>query len=749
MVRLRRWFVGVVVFAMLAVVVPFGPSSQPAHAQTTATSFAADMMESAAKAAVGAAVGDLFGWVTGSGGSVNGDVEVLNEILDELDTIEDTLQGIETEIKDLDRAIKQLDCDTWVTNAETMVNAISNLWDPNSLSAGPGDPPPPQQSYVGIVAETKNNTVTLADMQAWVDQVLNNNGQGIDGKSIQDHLQDLSQALIAPAGGTGIIKSCLTAKNDPSNFDSETDDTYYDAVVGSLIGYYYVIQAQGMTMVMEALNFEAWQAAGSPISDSDDIENLPMTVCNGATGEVAEFCENASWVVLGTDGKSGVRGRVAAQLTLGGAPYTTNAESEFGVQLYTGSTNLWPRNVTDFAFTGNNSKGCKGTTTLDSNAPCGALVGSYLDPFPAGIAYFGYGALLGGFGGSWAPASGPQLSELLRGVESTAPFGSKYADVADYLIKERSFKALPSNIIFITSELNTYPIVPSRDPGDPTTSVGITFTDTGLKAPYHPIYDSMSTTSPDYYMSETADPKALTGFRYHISGESGSCNGDVYTYNNLPIPTLNGSFYIADLVLCDGSGLIELRTAPGWMPFGQKLAFSRPQYRMPVIDVSTLTCNTGLNPTNPAGAPSLCGNDQVAWLNGQVPPADDGAGLTLSGPDGAALVNAASLPGSIDAVVVSGDDGLESVTVDGSLLDVVSGDEIDVSIRLRRSGPGSWFRGHLRVRADRGWVTTPLKIHEDSIKAHEPDAYVRIELEQQIGKKGPQISGVITVKDFN
>ena len=262
-------------------------------AQAQETSFAVDLMQSMAKSAAGELGSTMMGWVLGSAGATNGDVQVLNEILNELDTIENTLEDIDEELEVLVEAIDQLDCDTWVQNAEPMVNAISNLWNPysrrrRSLSTSTGSgsttTSTSNQFYVGLVKEAQQNSITTDAIQSFVDAVLNNDNKGINQLSIVDYLDDLSRVLIPPAGGSGLIQSCLGLPSvGPSNYPGLTDDAYYNKTAGALIQYYYSIQVQGMTMVVEASNYQAYLAAGSPLGTTSNITDLPEQICGNTT----------------------------------------------------------------------------------------------------------------------------------------------------------------------------------------------------------------------------------------------------------------------------------------------------------------------------------------------------------------------------------------------------------------------------------------------------------------------------------
>lgn len=560
------------------------------------SSAATDLLFDVAKGAAGEVGSSLVGWVLGSSGSADQQLAVMNEILDELDTIENTLVDIENELAAEIQAIDQLDCDTWVQEAAPMANAISNLWDPNSVTSAPGDdPPPPQQSYVGMVAEAKSNTLTNADMQAWVDQVLNNNGQGINGQSTLNYLQNLSNALIPPAGGSGVLKSCLTLPSSaPSQYKGKTDDEYYGEVVAPLIDYYYSIQAQGVTMVVEALNYEAWQAAGSPVSTAETIDNLPESICGpNATGQVLQFCQNAEWAVWGTDGQSGVRARLAAQLTLGGAPYTTDAAGEQPVHRYVTSESLYASSPSQFQAV--NSPDC---AEIDSAQPCGILSGIYSDTQIGGT-YGGYGA---GFGGTWAAASGPNLTEMM---DFNSDFEDQYANLGDFLEKEHRFVDLPDNTIFVTNQV--FSVRPYSNM-TVTTNV-ITFTDTGL-VPQHffPLYNPQVAAG---YINVDNSLQVRT-----------SAPGCQFFGPNpyLPAGSENGNFYQGTSEFCPNNTGEWTSGPPGWTT-DVGAAAKHPQFRMPAIDITTLTCAAGLSNTNVAGAYTMCGNDFYTWLDARVPPA--------------------------------------------------------------------------------------------------------------------------------
>jgi len=568
------------------------------------------MLKAVATGAASTFGGDLVGWVLGSGGAANQDVEVLNKILNELDTIEQTLQGIADDLAQLENEIQVLDCDQWVQNALPMVAAISNLW--NLVEAEEGSISP-EQYYVGIVQETKANTVTIENMQSWVDRVLNNDNKGINGLSLQDYLQDLAHVLIPPSGGSGLIQSCLSvASNKPSSFPSDiTDGEYYNKTALALVGYYYTIQVQGVTMVVEAMNFEAWMASGQPISNTANIQDLPEQTCGTpANPTVQQWCENAQWAVYGVDGSTGVRGRIAQQLTFAGAPYTQswNVSNVDGSGLepthrFIDSTELWASSPPQFQAT--NSPEC---TQMNSNNPCGILSGTFSNTTIGGT-YALYGE--GHESGTWLAASGPQMQYLM--VHGTK-FNDSYVDVRDWLLRVRGYVDLPEDVIFLTSqnaEVKPY--------GQGVSTNAITFTDTGLSPLYFPQIFSSQVDWGNYI--NTAHSLQL---RY-CNGQCGGCTSG-YTelfdqHPQLPAPSKNRNFYVGSSCFapCNGGPCGQWMSGPPGWTTDVGAANKHPQFRLPVIDIDTLPCSEGIPATNPSGARRMCGEDFYAWLYRQVP----------------------------------------------------------------------------------------------------------------------------------
>jgi hypothetical protein len=621
MSRITRGFALVATFVLVLGVLPIQAAANPAVTPTRgagngalgdgSSSFALGLMKSMAEGAAGAIGSDLVGWVLGSAGSTDQDLAVLDQISDELDTIENTLVGIENELSEALDAIQQLDCDTWVQTALPYVDAISNLWDPDSVASGDLGAEAPQQSYVGIVAETQGNTITLDEMETWVDQVLNNNDQGIGGLSVLDYLQDLGNVLIPPTGGTGIIDGCLTvSSNSPASFLGQTDDVYYDTVVAPLIDYYYAIQTEGLLMVVEALDFEAWQASGSPMSTPQNIADLAATICGSPAAAAVQYCQNADWAVLGMNGTSGVRGRIAAQLTKGGAPYTTTSDLVGTQPVHTfigGNPVIYASSPS--LFSSLNSTNCP---ELDSANVCGILKGVWSNTTIGGRYGF-YGA---GADGVWQAANGSDVTILFWEPLGAPEWTTAYTNVGDYLMRERGFQDLPDDIIFVTADalvVNPFGNV-TYEPSAPAV---VAFTDTGLTPQNFPPYFT-GWDAGNYWNTERS--------LQLVTSSSSTC--DKFSRNgNLPSPSANGSFYVGSSEFCIkvGAGNTlewEWTSAdpPGWSrdPGG---ATNHPQFRLPVVPMSSLTCNAGLSSTNPAGAPSMCGDDFEAWLDQQVPPA--------------------------------------------------------------------------------------------------------------------------------
>ena len=184
-------------------------------------------------------------------------------------------------------------------------------------------------------------------------------------------------------------------------------------------------------------------------------------------------------------------------------------------------------------------------------------------------------------------------------------FGNSYTNVADFLEKEHRFVDLPDDVIFVTNQVfSVQPYVNMSV----TTDV-ITFMDTGM-VPQHfyPMYDPAVAAG---YINVTNSLQVRTS--------SPGCQF-FGTNPNLPAGSKNGNFYNGSAEFCPNNTGAWTSGPPGWTT-DYNAAGKHPQFRLPSIDITNLTCSAGLSSTNAAGEYTMCGADFYAWLDAQVPPA--------------------------------------------------------------------------------------------------------------------------------
>ena len=319
---------------------------------------------------------------------------------------------------------------------------------------------------------------------------------------------------------------------------------------------------------------------------------------------VVQNCDQAEWVVLGTDGQTGVRGRLSDQVTLGGAPFTHSTNDTTPVHRYINSKMLYASDLNQ--FTKLNSNDCE---VLDSNSPCGILSGVYSDTTIGGT----YGYYGSGKEGTWKAISGPQLYNLFA---SYANFTGD-TKVVDYLQNKRGYVNLPDNTIFITNQVfKSYPY----GKGYGIYNNVITFTDTGLLIKEFPVIFSPQYTNNYINVDHSLQLRTCVNCG---STKCGNNKAQMFEKNpQLPPDNANGNFHKATCYFCEDYPDGEWSSGPpGWVT-DHGVAANHPQFRLPVIeDVSTFSCKNGLPNTNPSGMYSMCGDNFYNFLNVQVPPA--------------------------------------------------------------------------------------------------------------------------------
>ncbi|KAL3918355.1 MAG: hypothetical protein SGILL_004277 [Bacillariaceae sp.] len=407
---------------------------------------------------------------------------------------------------------------------------------------------PTNYGYYELIQKVNNtDPETLNGMISnWASQVINGTSS-TSNESIENHLSTIDSVL---EGGTdNLILSCTTIQS-PSDFTSSSnqqlDTAYYNGVY-SLLDYFYQVQAMGMTMVVEASNYEAWYNAGSPVynstttSDQQNVTQIQNEICGSTTynyidpsvgSDTAAWCQAGIQQVVGANGSSGVRGRVASQLNKAGAGFT-QPNIPFPTHHYIGDNILYASDVNAFTATNSADGSC---TTVDSNSPCGLLSGTY-DNTTIGGDYGPYGKSSGY--GSWEAISSDQMH---YNFNYPAPDAS--GTVASFL-ETKGYVNMPTGAIFLTH--NKFTIQPINDDNDGTGDSfdAIAFTDTGmnLKDFPHGYYD-------DHILNKyVSGYDADTALMIPNSDDKCDGNGCHFIANpNLPLSN-NNNFYASDMML--------------------------------------------------------------------------------------------------------------------------------------------------------------------------------------------------------
>ena len=321
------------------------------------------------------------GWALSSIG-LAGDSSSLSEIADELKAIDEDLQAIDATLVQLLNAIDNQTCVGTETQS-SLTEAVDNI---TTLFTNY------QTQFVQPAQE--GDPVIPSQLNAWMKAVLD------QASGIAANLTAIHDALYA--NPSNVILECIqsitqTYTSGQGPQENIVDDRPYYTPIINTLNYYYGVQVQGATVLVEALHLQACQAAAvadpdlhcdfttastsTPASDASDI-------CDEPTGTVKTYCDEATEVVTDPGTATGMYERVLAQLIYAGAPYSND---ELG--LMWGSSVVFAKSLEDFTNTAyaNEVPPEPCPLPLSSADPCGFTINYYfitspLDP----LIYGGY-----------------------------------------------------------------------------------------------------------------------------------------------------------------------------------------------------------------------------------------------------------------------------------------------------------------------------------------------------------------------
>jgi hypothetical protein len=537
----------------------------------------------------------LWGWMIGGGQSAG-----VGAIGGELDTIESTLTTIASDLTNIEDELEELNCGLDVdfidqyagpiqSYYQTYANWLTDMCNADASGTCQNNGPLPS---VDDVSEWANCAVGLPT-----------SGQSCQDDEILTLLDELNDAASATAGASGSISDCIKTKGAAPAQDSVDDRPYYTANVVPITDWYLGIDTHAMVVLTEAYHFRAWQAAGSPSSSSAD--EIYANVCS--TGSTPEGCVEPITIY-----SNDFLGIAKGQLQAGGAPYSTDEYLMANGQDYLIARSIEQYNM---AADPDNTAGCSTTEPGElTSAPgdvCGATVGEYDAAFSS-VAYGPYG--YGSGNGTWVSTPWQVFGNISNAFNSSAP-----------------------GTLLLTSFLCTM----STSGGDASTctqpngGLGLFF---GKKVVVHPETDF------DSWISENIGNAQLIftdgGLERQFAEQpvtarmsllDVTCSNCGCAGNGNNTRAQQASWYTEQIDPNWYEGIICLPTgfeasATGWSPPGP--GYNPPgtyaQYRWPALDWTELACSNdeAANDTsnlNPAGVPSLCGQDFDAWFETVVP----------------------------------------------------------------------------------------------------------------------------------
>ncbi len=514
-------------------------------------------------------------WLMSGFGAANGASAQLSLISNQLQQIQSELSTINSTLVTIDNDLNRQTCDTLeATSIGPYTSRIDNLWIQ-------------YQTLLGYNAASgtfsTNPDPSAGDIQQFIANANDSPYAGYypdGGYSLGTSLTNIWTGLDpAGSGAYGVLADCIKALGQTPAPGTTDDTTYYNNAVLPMEQYYYAYQLEAFQMMAEVYHYEAWQAAGSPIGNAPNVEGTTCADTSSSNGGLtpAYLCnEVANYIYAGYQ-------QVVDQWGVGGAPYTDS-----NVIMLNGPGLLFARSLQN--FTQANDSKC--TSPVSSNNPCGPLVSSATTSGQiTGTSYDSYNA--------WQVATANQLNEL---VNPSTISGSSQPD-------------------WTSGTLGAW--LSSRGLSDPGGPYLVFTPQTGsVNLPWTNSFRFNTLCFMDTQMQYSD-----SGVQPFCDGQSGygtvakltryvKGNELVTTYPASWISGLDYSgFYNIDLVNNGNTGKIYFQTTPGY-----KSPSADNEYHWPVISVSSLTCNSGFSQTNPAGVPTMCGNNLTSYIAQYVPP---------------------------------------------------------------------------------------------------------------------------------
>ena len=548
----------------------------------------------------------LWGWMMGGGQSAG-----TTMIATELGQIEATLTAIDNELNQIETTLEKLACGLDEDFIAQYAAPIQAYYD----------------QYSNWLDDMKAGSLpSQTDISEWANCAVGSPapGQTCQNDNILTLMITINDLAAGTGGADGSISDCIIAGEGAIPAQYTLDDRpYYTENVLPITNWYLTINTQAIIVLTEAYHYRAWVKAGSPKSTTTD--EIISNVCP-TTGTVLAGC-TAPIIAYNNDFLPFTK----LQIRAGGAPYSADStdieecgaglpnSSGWGGHCYVmvnGTDYLLAQSLEAYTLASGNPDNCDLSGLIKTAPGCGitaasaneVIAGKGLDSIAFGN--YGYGDNYG----IWTSApedvfdgifglnfNGTGLS--IWGYEYLCAMNIKLGGDPDTCTQSTSSPGnggtglFASGGIILHPETTTYDLLGTLE--------SIVFTDPSTKAntvslPFN------SNARIQQTLSETECFPNFVLLTLQITDAFKNGEGADFPWYN------------AWASECS----MEPWTTPQYT-YKYKNYGDIKRYTWPALNWKDLTCSDGskaADATNPAGVPTLCGEDFDAWFKTQVPP---------------------------------------------------------------------------------------------------------------------------------
>ncbi|MCB0723789.1 MAG: hypothetical protein KDC73_03745 [Ignavibacteriae bacterium] len=520
----------------------------------------------------------INGWILGAMGLAGNSPDYGKQIAlieSDLDTIITLLGSMDSTLNEINQTLQILNCSEQTSSLQTEIGSIENLYIQYT-------------SMIETASDTTLGPVSDSVIQAWSDQVI---------ATLPNALSTIESNL---SNQTGVLHACIITIPPPSTFGTTAfgGDTIYYNNVDALTNYYYYYQVIALSMISDALHFNAWVAACSQDSctfPADSIQavcnqnSTAMTYCNDVRGYTNDLYNS-----------------LLTQFSYGGASYTNEYTT---LQYIQNNPIVWVRSLED--FTQQAGYNCPDPQInpphITSPQPCGPTAGNansvLRDTVYRGTSGFSF-------------ANGQELYNLIDAASSLS-----FNTNGDYL-ESKGFKNMSEKTIISANPGNTVVISQSYQnlqvtPFFLTDQKAFLYNGENISVYY--TGNAFSYLFPSTVYSYGTCTPAGTHYQNQSMTLLYQFIQSVYDYDKLFFN--DGDIAFVTLCLNNGDWQLDSPFAwneepPNWTPLSDSAIY---RFLMPKVYAYDAHCKSGRTNVNLSGVPTMCGEDFNIFLNTNIP----------------------------------------------------------------------------------------------------------------------------------